>query len=751
LTANHDATQLTLDVEGMHCASCVSRIEGAVGRLPGVDSVSANLITHRVTIVHTPGELERAAVERAIRALGFTPLPPREAAPSGEATPHSEAAAREVQRRARKLAVALACSTPLAILSMPHMVPGFPSLVPHAWLPWCMLALSLPVMLYSGLGFLRAAPRALVPGAADMDTLIGLGAGAAFVYSLTETLRGGGGLYYETAALIITFILLGRVLEARAKRGTTRALEALAALRPTTARLVTSSGEERDVPIADVRTGDRVRLRPGDKVPVDGLIREGSAWCDEAMLTGEPDPVRREVGGAVTGGTLVTNGSAVFEVTRTGADTVLARIVRMVEQAQTRKAPIARLADRVSAVFVPAVLAVALLTFCAWLLLPSEPSLARALEAAVAVLVIACPCALGLATPTAIVVGTGLGATRGILIKGGEVLETAGHIDTVCLDKTGTLTVGRPEVVRVHAVAGVSEADLLAGAAAVERMSEHPLGAAIVRAAEARGLRASGDVDDFEATTGGGVSARLDGVKVLIGTLSHLEEHFVETAPLDPLVRAVSEAAHTPVTIAIDGEPAGVLELADPPREDTAAAVARLHAQGVRLVMLTGDTPEVARRIAREVGLDEVHARLLPDAKLQHIRELSSGGHTVAMVGDGINDAPALAQADLGIAVATGTDVAIEAGDVTLLRDGLAGVPDTIALARATLRTIRQNLVLAFAFNTIAIPLAAGALYPLTGWLLNPVIAAAAMALSSVTVVTNSLRLRRLDLGDRAS
>ncbi|RME70999.1 MAG: copper-translocating P-type ATPase [Planctomycetota bacterium] len=742
VTASPDPERCVLAIEGMHCASCVGKVERALREVPGVQSASVNLVTGEARLAIEPARFDPAAAERAVRAAGFGARCTDRVDAGGE-RPESEAHERTLAVRRRRLVVALVFGLPVFLLSLPHMVPGLPQPAPPPVLGPLLLVLSLPVLFYSGIDFLRAIPRALRPGRADMDTLVGLGIASAFAYSVAQLLGGGGGLYFESAVLIVLFVLLGRTLEAGARRRATAAIEALAALQPPVARRIEPDGTEREVPVDALRVGDHVRLRPGDKVPVDGVVREGRLWCDESLLTGESAPRRREVGEPVTGGTLVTSGSAVLEVTRTGEDTVLARMIELVRAAQARKAPVARLADRVAAVFVPAVLGVALLTLFAWWVLPAEPSFARALEAAVSVLVIACPCALGLATPTAIVVGTGVAASRGILIKGGEALETAAHCRVVCLDKTGTVTAGRPEVVAIRTLEPFDEPRVLALAAAVERRSEHPLGAAIVAAAEARALAVPEDVDDFESQPGLGVAARVEGEKVLVGSVGLLREHFVDTAALEPLLHELAEQGQSPVAVAIGGEPAAAIGVADPVRPDAAAAIARLHAFGLRVVLLTGDREEVARRVAAQRGIDEVAAQLLPEDKLARIRALREAGARVAMVGDGINDAPALAAADLGIAVASGTEVAMEAGDVTLLREGLAGVPETLAIARATLRTIRENLAFAFVFNVLAIPIAAGALYPWTGWLLRPEIAAAAMAGSSVTVVSNSVRLGR--------
>ena len=650
----------------------------------------------------------------------------------------------------RRFLVSLALTLPTLVMGMgPHL-----GLIPMhlAMQPWwngAQLALTTPVLFWAGSGFFRGAWASLRQRASDMNTLIAIGTFAAYIYSLAVTVAPGffaarglnASVYYETAAVIITLILMGRLLEARAKHGTGAAIEKLLGLQPKTARVL-RDGQERDIPIAEVQVGDKILVRPGEKIPVDGRVVSGTSWVDESMLTGESLPVEKKEGDTVIGATMNQRGAFTMEAQRVGKDTALAQIVRMVEQAQGSRAPIQRLADVITGYFVPVVLMVAVATFVGWYLLGPEPRFLHALLAFVAVLIIACPCALGLATPTAIMVGTGRGAQMGVLIKDAEALETLHRAQTVVLDKTGTITEGKPALTDVIAGPGFAAEELLRLAASVERSSEHPLAAAIVAGAQARGL-ALDVATGFRATEGRGVEARVGARSVLLGNAALLAERKVmRCADLDAEAARLSEEGKTPMFIAVDGRIAGVLAVADTVKPSSAAAIARLKALGVTVAMLTGDNRQTAEAVARQVGVDRVLAEVLPEHKAEEIRRLQAEGQSVAMVGDGINDAPALAQADIGIALGTGTDVAIEAADVALMRGDLHGVADAIELSRATMRNIRQNLLFAFGYNTLGIPIAAGVLYPLTGWLLSPILASAAMALSSVSVVTNALRLR---------
>jgi Cu+-exporting ATPase len=651
-------------------------------------------------------------------------------------------------------------SLPLLVISMSH---GAVSAFEVPWINWLQLALAAPVVFYCGAPFFRGAWGALRNGAADMNTLIATGTGAAFLYSAVATVAprliasaGGapahaGGhaadaavpVYFEAAAVIVALILLGRLLEARAKGRTSEAVRRLVGLQPRTARVVRADGTHEDVPSEELAVGDVVLVRPGERVPTDGVVVEGRSAMDESMLTGESMPVEKVPGAEVFGATVNRTGAFRFRATRVGRDTALQQIVRMVEEAQGRRAPIARLADVVSGYFTPAVILVAAVTFVVWFAVsPPETRLSTALVRAVSVLIVACPCALGLATPTAVMVGTGRGAEVGMLFRGGEALETAHRVRTVVLDKTGTITAGEPGVTDFHAAEGFGEEETLRLAASVERASEHPLGEALVRHASERGLSLA-HVEEFEAFAGRGVEGTAEGRRVTAGGAKLMRERGVELGLLEVRASALAAEGKTPVYVALDGRAAGLFAVADRVRPGSKEAIDTLKAQGIEVLMLTGDDRRTAEAVAREVGVARVLAEVLPEGKAEAVKSLQAEGKTVAMVGDGINDAPALAQADVGIAVGTGADVAIEAADVTLVGASLRGVVEALALSRRTMRVIRQNLFWAFAYNAVGIPLAAGVFYPLTGWTLTPVFASAAMALSSVSVVTNSLRLRR--------
>ncbi|MGZ6371785.1 MAG: copper-translocating P-type ATPase, partial [Candidatus Limnocylindria bacterium] len=651
-------------------------------------------------------------------------------------------AARATERRAllRDALIATGIGLAMMVVSLwPGGVP-WPMERVNVW----MLAPATVVQFVFGRRFLVAAARGLRHGDLTMDTLVSLGTLAAYGYSVAITLAGSAGeTYYDSAAVIIGLVLLGRWLEARAKSQAAGAVKALLRLRPTTARVL-RDGREADLPIDQVRPGDLVRVRPGERVPADGALIEGSSAVDESMLTGESIPVDKRAGDAVIGATMNASGSFVMRVERVGADTALAQIARLVEQAQGSKAPIQRVVDRVTARFVPAVVLVAAAAFGVWLLVGQEPRLPAALTAAVAVLIIACPCAMGLATPTAIMVGTAKGAEAGILIRDGAALEQAQRITAVVLDKTGTITEGQPAVIGIDPVSGVSELDLLRLAAAAERGSEHPLAEAIVRLAAERAIHLP-EASAFASVAGGGVEATVEGRRVLVGSERLLLERGADVAAVEAHARDAAAAGRTPVLVAVDGAAIGLLAIADTVKPASAEAVRRLRAAGLDVWMLTGDRGAVAEAIGNEVGIgaDRILAEVRPGEKAAKIAELQAAGAMVAMVGDGINDAPALAQADLGVAIGTGADVAVEASAITLVGDDLRAVPAAIRLSRATMRTIRQNLAWAFGYNLVLIPVAAGVLFPLTGWLLSPALAAGAMALSSVSVVSNSLRLRQ--------
>ncbi len=661
----------------------------------------------------------------------------------------AEAAERraEITDLARRVIVGAVLTLPVLFAVMAH------DLFKAGWVPgvllnhWFQLALITPVMFYTGWPIHRTGWLALSHRSADMNSLITLGTVAAYGYSLVVTLAPGllpagvRGVYFETTGVILTLILLGRLIETRAKAGTGAAIRELLGLQARTARVV-RGGAEAEIPVEDVVVGDEVVIRPGEKIPVDAVVLSGSSAVDESMVTGEPMPVTKRAGDTVVGATINTTGSLRVRAAKVGSDTMLAQIIKMVQQAQASKAPIQRLADMVSGFFVPAVVAIAIATFAIWFTVGPAPAFTLALVSAIAVLIIACPCALGLATPLSIMVGTGKGARAGILIRSAEALETAHKLDVIVLDKTGTITAGKPALTDVRPAAGFDERQLLALSGAAEADSEHPLGTAIVAGARDRGVTLS-RATSFDSVTGKGVQATVDGHAVLVGSARLLAGAGISTAALDPVAAELAAQGKTPVLAAVDGVPAGVLAVADPVKDDSAAAVAALRRLGVEVVMLTGDNAKTAAAIARQVGVGRVLAEVLPEDKAGEIGRLQAGGAVVGMTGDGINDAPALAAADVGLAIGTGTDVAIEAADITLISGSLAGVVTAIALSKATMRNIRQNLFFALAYNGIGIPVAAGVLYPFFGIRLSPIIAAAAMALSSLSVVTNANRLRR--------
>ncbi|MFT5774792.1 MAG: Cu+-exporting ATPase [Hyphomonas sp.] len=665
----------------------------------------------------------------------------------------------ELDDMTRRFWISTAFALPLFVYAMGDMIPGQPlhGIFPPGVAQWIQLALAAPVVLWGAAPFFVRGWRSVKTMNPNMFTLIALGVGTAFLFSLVATIApglfpddfrdmdGNVHVYYEAAAVIVALVLLGQVLELRARSATSGAIRALLQLTPPTARIIRADGSEEDVDLDTVKSGDRLRIRPGEKVPVDGEVAEGHSSIDESMVTGEPVPVAKAAGDAVTGGTLNTTGSLVMTATRVGDDTVLAQIVRMVAEAQRSRAPIQRLADIVAAWFVPAVVASAVLTFIVWALFGPDPALAFALVNAVAVLIIACPCALGLATPMSIMVGTGKGAQNGILIRNAEALETLEKVDTVVVDKTGTLTEGKPKLVTVEPAQGWDETGLLTLVAAVEAASEHPLAAAIVRGAEARGIKTS-MAQDFESITGEGAQGTVDGKSVAIGNAKMMRRIGGFDDARGEAAQSYREDGQTVMFVAVNGKAAGLIGVADPIKATTKEAIARLHAQGLKVVMLTGDSEATARAVARQVGIDDVHADVSPEDKNRIVRELQAGGAVVAMAGDGINDAPALAQADVGIAMGTGTDVAMQSAGVTLVKGDMLGIARATALSRATMRNIRQNLFFAFVYNTLGVPLAAGVLYPVFGLLLSPMIAAAAMSLSSVSVIGNALRLRTLKL-----
>jgi Cu+-exporting ATPase len=732
---------LRLAIEGMRCAGCVAGVENALRGVPGVAEANVNF-AGRTADVRGDAEVSRliAAVEKA----GY------------RASEIVDEEAAESEKQAAELAhyKVLLCKSGFALaVAVPALAFGFPAMLggtmPHVLMQWgspLLALLTLAVMLYSGPQFFVGAWKSLRNHTATMDTLIALGMAAAWGYSLTVTVApqlfpaGTAEPFWDVIPVVIGLVVLGQALEMRARGHTSEAVQRLIGLRPKTARVV-RNGEEIDVPLAEVRVGDTLRVRPGEKIPVDGKVIEGHSLIDESMLTGEPMPVEKSIDAEVAGGTLNKSGTFLFSATRVGKDTALSRIVELVRQAQGAKPAIGKLADKVSAWFVPAVLIIAVIAFVAWFDLGPEPHLNFAMVVAVTVLVIACPCALGLATPMSVMVGVGKAAEHGILIRNGDALQQAGQLTTVVLDKTGTVTLGKPAVTALVPAAGWNETELLRLAASLETGSEHPLAEAVVAAARERGL-ALASLQDFQAVAGHGVQGQIDGKPVFFGNARFMQRQGIVTQALQAQVDQLAAQAATPMFFAVDGVLAGIIAVADPIKPDSKEAIARLHALDIKVVMLTGDNAATAQAVAKQVGIDSVQAEVLPQDKDKQVAELIARGERVGMVGDGINDAPALARADVGFAIGTGTDVAIESADVTLMSGSLHGVPNAIAISRATVRNIRQNLFGAFIYNVLGLPIAAGLLYPLFGVLLNPMIAGAAMAMSSVTVVSNAGRLR---------
>lgn len=740
------AATVELSIDGMTCASCVGRVERALRAVPGVSEASVNLATERATV---KGSVDAATLVRAVEAVGYAAKPvDRSSAANAEAE-----AAKEEERRvlSRDLMIATVLTLPVFILEMgSHLIPGMHHLIAStigmtaSWL--IQFALTTLVLALPGLRFYRKGIPALLRAAPDMNSLVAVGTLAAYLYSLVATFApallpaGTVNVYYEAAAVIVALILLGRVLEARAKGRTSEAIKRLVGLQAKTAR-VRRGGAVVEIDVSVVAPGDIVEVRPGERVPVDGEVVEGESWIDESMITGEPLPVAKSAGAAVTGGTVNQTGAFAFRATAVGGDTMLAQIIRMVEEAQGSKLPIQGLVDKITMWFVPAVMTLAALTFGVWFFFGPDPALTFGLVNAVAVLIIACPCAMGLATPTSIMVGTGRGAELGVLFRKGDALQGLQDAKVVALDKTGTLTEGKPTLTDLVLADGFDRAEVLARIAAVEAKSEHPIARAIVEAAAAEGLVLPA-LEAFDSVTGFGVTAEVGGQRVEIGADRFMAKLGHDVSTFAATAERLADEGKSPLYAAIGGRLAAIIAVADPIKETTPEAIRALHALGLKVAMITGDNRRTAEAIARRLNIDEVVAEVLPEGKVAAIKRLKALG-PVAFAGDGINDAPALAEADVGLAIGTGTDVAIEAADVVLMSGSLKGVPNAIALSRATMRNIRQNLFWAFAYNAALIPVAAGALWPVSGVLLSPVFAAGAMALSSVFVLGNALRLRR--------
>mgnify|MGYP001214883969 CR=1 FL=1 len=721
-----DARSSVLDIGGMSCAACAATIERSLRKVPGVGEANVNFAAAKAFVKYDAMLTDEEHLKEAVSKAGYVVLE--------ESVDQGVKAEEEQAQFKKRLFFAWLFAVPLLVVAMGGMV-GLDLGLREGLSGWVQLALTTPIML-AGSNFFRVGIRALWLRSPNMDSLVAVGTGTAYLYSIYQTVWGGGHLYFETAGLLIAFILLGKTLESSAKAKAGRAIRALMELGAKTARVI-RDGEEVEIQVDEVIPGDIVRVRPGEKIPVDGVITEGNSTVDESMLTGESIPVDKGEGDLVIGATVNKAGTFLFEAKRVGADTALSQIVKLVEQAQGSKAPIQNLADKVSAVFVPTVIVIGLIALVVWLLATGDP--AAAVKAFVAVLIVACPCALGLATPTAVMMGTGIGAKLGILIKGADALQRAGEVDTVVFDKTGTITRGTPRLVESYVVSGTDDAKALQLAASAEMSSEHPLAKAILDANEAPLLKAK----EFKAHVGRGVEADVDGERVYVGTISFLELMGVDTERLSMELERMESEGKTVLALGVGGEGLALFAVADTLKVGAADNVAALKEKGLEVILLTGDNKRTAEAIGREAGIEKVLAEVLPADKEHAIRTLQEEGRVVAMVGDGINDAPALTRADVGIAIGSGTDVALESADAVLVRDDLGDVARTIALSRYTMRKIKQNLFWAFIYNSIGIPLAAGLFYPFTGWLLHPVFAGAAMAMSSVSVVTNSLSMRR--------
>ncbi|ADP19046.1 copper-translocating P-type ATPase 3 [Achromobacter xylosoxidans A8] len=742
-------TTIELSVTGMTCASCVGRVEKALKAVPGVSNASVNLATERASIT-AAGGVPASALIQAVAKAGYEAKTLSAEASDTDAVAERQAA--ELKSLKRALTIATIFALPVFILEMgAHIVPAFHHVIAetigtqNSW--YLQFVLASIVLFGPGLRFFKKGIPALLRGAPDMNSLVAVGTSAAYAYSVVATFAaqllpaGTVNVYYEAAAVIVALILLGRYMEARAKGNTSEAIKRLLGLQAKTARVV-RNGATLELAIEEVVAGDLIEVRPGERIPVDGEVVEGNSYIDESMISGEPVPVEKQPGSEVVGGTVNQNGALTFRATKVGGDTLLAQIIRMVEQAQGSKLPIQAMVDRITMWFVPAVMAAAVVTFIIWLTFGPEPALTFALVNAVAVLIIACPCAMGLATPTSIMVGTGRAAQMGVLFRKGEALQSLKDAQVVAVDKTGTLTKGRPELTDLIVAPGFERAAVLGKVATVEAKSEHPIAQAIVDAARGENI-ALGTISQFESITGFGVSARVDGDLVEIGADRYMRELGLSVESFGADATRLGDEGKSPLYAAINGKLAAMIAVADPIKETTAAAIRALHDLGLKVAMITGDNRRTGEAIARQLGIDEVVAEVLPDGKVAAVQRLKQQYGPIAYVGDGINDAPALAEADVGLAIGTGTDIAIEAADVVLMSGDLGGVPNAIALSKATIRNIKQNLFWAFAYNVALIPVAAGLLYPVNGSLLSPVFAAGAMALSSVFVLSNALRLRR--------
>lgn len=737
-------------ITGIHCPSCMLSIQKVLSRTEGVSEVSTNFESARASVTYDPSMLTTRDISEKVNKLGYTATPVvEEQEMAKESAPDTETEVRDIRAR---LIVSASLTVPVLIIAM--VLPvffGMKIAMPPSPLVYVQFLLTSIVLFYSGWLIYKGAIGAIINRASDMTVLIAVGTFAAYIYSAVATVVPGlftkysvePHVYYETVAVIITLILTGKFLEARARSHTSDAIRKLLSLQAKTARVI-RDGQETDIPIEEVRAGEKIIVRPGEKIPVDGVITDGLSAIDESMITGESVPVDKQPGDEVIGATINRTGSFTFEATKIGKDTMLAQIVKMVRQAQATKAPIQKLADIVAGIFVPVVICIAITAFVVWFIFGPTPSITFALISFVSVLIIACPCALGLATPTAVAVGTGKGAENGILIRSAQALETARKLTTVVLDKTGTITLGEPSLTDVIPFTCFDKDQLLTLAASAEKRSEHPIAGAIVRGAQSQGLQISSPTH-FEAFPGGGISATVDSKNILIGTGKLMTEHQIDTSALEKSANELNLYGKTVMYVAIDGVCAGLLAVADTVKSESKPAIARLKRLGLMVVMITGDNQQTANAVASEVGIDDVMAEVLPGDKAAAVKTIQQRGGAVAMVGDGINDSPALAQADLGIAIGSGTDIAIESSDITLISGDLNGVATAIELSRATMANIKQNLFFAFIYNTLGIPIAAGVLYPALGVMLNPMIASVAMAASSLSVVSNALRLRKFE------